>query len=320
MKRTKLFLAMIFLSAAATVANAQVNSRKPANDAELKYWLNNMLLAHQYSNEEIQAATGLSETEILDAMKRFGISRQKNTKQNMTLKILPFPGGRHPRIGFLEGAIRPQRETKVSIFTPWDPDSYVILDVPEAIWSNLGLTYLAHTHIDTVWTKRNIELPKLEWIRQAKGVLTLKRELPNGIVYTARIEPKADHLKMELTLTNGTSQKLIDLRVQNCIMLKNAKGFATLTNDNKILKTPFGAVHSESGDRWIIMAWQPCHRPWGNAKVPCLHSDPKFPDCKPGETVKVAGWLSFYEGKDIHTELERISREWEKESPVSESE
>ena len=68
--------------------------------------------------------------------------------------------GRHPRIGFLDGAIRPQRETKISVFTPWDPHSYVVVDVPEAIWSNLGLTYLAHTHIDTVWTKKKIEVAR----------------------------------------------------------------------------------------------------------------------------------------------------------------
>ena len=57
------------------------------------------------------------------------------------LLVLPYPGGRHPRTGFLEGAMRPQRETKISIFTPWDNHSYVVLDIPEAIWSNLGLTY-----------------------------------------------------------------------------------------------------------------------------------------------------------------------------------
>ena len=70
--------------------------------------------------------------------------------------MLPYPGGRHPRIGFLEGAIDPQRETKLSVFTPWHDSSYVVADVPEAIWSNLGLTYLAHTHIPTIWTAQKI--------------------------------------------------------------------------------------------------------------------------------------------------------------------
>jgi len=313
MKRSKLILSLIFLSISSLAAIAQDNSRKPSSDDELRYWLENMVWDHQYSNEEIEAATGLNQSEILEATQRFEISRENRPKKDKGLRVLPYPGGRHPRIGFLEGAIHPQRETKISIFTPWDPDSYVILDVPEAIWSNLGLTYLAHTHIDTIWSKDKIELPKLEWTRLEKGALTMKRELPNGIAYAAKIETKTDHVKMELTLTNGTEHLLKDLRVQNCIMLKNAKDFNALTNDNKVLKTPFGAVKSKTGDRWIIMAWKPCHRPWGNAKVPCLHSDPKFPDCKPGQTVKVIGWLSFYEGSNLDTELERISKVWTKE-------
>jgi dienelactone hydrolase len=42
--------------------------------------------------------------------------------------------------------------------------------------------------------------------------------------------------------------------------------------------------------------------------VPCLHSDPKFPDCGPGETKRLRGWLSFYEGRDIEGEFRRIDR------------
>src|SRR3954467_7564482 len=101
------------------------------------------------------------------------------------LMVLPCPGGRHPRIGFLDGAVRPQRETKVSVFTPWDPDSYVVADVPEAIWCQHGLLYLAHTHVPTVWTKQGIELKPLEWQRKAEGVLEITRRLPNGVSFGA---------------------------------------------------------------------------------------------------------------------------------------
>jgi hypothetical protein len=37
-----------------------------------------------------------------------------------------------------------------------------------------------------------------------------------------------------------------------------------------------------------------------------MHSDPQFPDCEPGETQRLHGWLSFYEGTDIDAALERI--------------
>ena len=219
---------------------------------------------------------------------------------------LAYPGGRHPRIGFLEGAIDPQRETKFSVFTPWDANSYVVVDVPEAIWSNLGLTFLAHTHIDTIWTKQGIELEKLEWNRHEDGRLDIERKLPNGIAFGVKVRPTKDAVLMEMWLSNGTDEKLTDLRIQNCIMPKMAKGFDQQTNDNKVLTNPYVACKSTDGKRWIITAWQGCHNPWANDKCPCFHSDPKFHDLEPGQKETLKGWLSFYEGEDIEAEFARI--------------
>jgi hypothetical protein len=113
---------------------------------------------------------------------------------------------------------------------------------------------------------------------------------------------------MELWLQNGTREPLSDLRVQVCLLLKGAAGFAAQTNDNKVLAAPYAACRSADGQRWIITAWEPCHRSWANPPVPCLHSDPKLPDCPPGRTVRARGWLSFYEGRDVEAELRRIEQ------------
>jgi hypothetical protein len=201
----------------------------------------------------------------------------------------------------------PQRETKVSVFTPWDDSSYVVVDVPEAIFSNLGLIYLAHTHVPTLWDLQGIRLPKLEWTRLDSGALVMERMLPNGIAYGATVLPTKDSVRMELRLTNGTDSRLTGLRVQNCVMLAHAKGFEQQSNDNKRFPSPFAVARNDAGDRWIITAWTPSQRCWGNPPCPCLHADPQFPDCEPGETVRVAGWLSFYQGTDIETELKRIA-------------
>jgi hypothetical protein len=32
------------------------------------------------------------------------------------------------------------------------------------------------------------------------------------------------------------------------------------------------------------------------------------PDCPPGATRKVRGWLSFFEGRDIEAELQRLRK------------
>jgi hypothetical protein len=224
--------------------------------------------------------------------------------------VKPYPGGRHPRIGFLDGAIRPRRESKVSVFTPWDGGGYVVVDVPEAIWSGLGdareLLYLAHTHVPTIWDKQGIELERLEWTREPSGPLAISRQLPNGVSFGATITPTRDEVRMEFWITNGTKAPLKGLVVQNCVMLKAALGFDARTNDNTVFDKPYVACRNRDGNRWIITAWRPCIRPWANAPCPCLHSDPQFPDCRPGETKRIRGWLSFYEGTDVQSEFRRI--------------
>jgi hypothetical protein len=296
----------------ATVAPAAepANSRPPRDDADLAYWLRNMSW-HRFSPEEMADATGLGAADIKSALRRLelGTAAPPRRPAGAPLRVLPYPGGRHPRIGFLEGAIRPQRETKFSVFTPWDEASYVVLDLPEAIWSHLGLTYLAHTHIPTVFDKQGVKLEPLEWDRSDPGgALRIARRLPNGISFGAVVKPGADAVRMELTLTNGTSETLRDLRVQNCVMLKATSGFTALTNANKLFQKPYVACRSEDGTKWILTAWEPCDRAWGNPPVPCLHSDPKFPDCPPGQTRRLTGWLSFYQGTNIAAELDRIER------------
>jgi hypothetical protein len=302
-----LFLLVGLLSMLGATSFDDSNARRPSSESELRYWLENMIVGHRFTRDEISQATGLSVKEIDEARNRFNISfTDRPGELRDRLRVLPYPGGRHPRLGFRDGAVRPQRETKVSVFTPWDPASYVVVDVPEAIWSNLGLTYLAHTHVPTIWTKQAVELEPLEWTRREDGTFDITRRLPNGISFGSKIVPSRDAVRMEMWLTNGTSEPLSDLRVQMCVMLGRAKGFEQQTNDNKVLSNPYVACRSANGDRWIISAWEPCHRPWANPPCPCLHSDPKFPDCAPGETQRIRGWLSFYEGADIQAELGRI--------------
>ncbi len=309
--------AMLLGAGAATAKEPEpTNHRKPKDDDELRYWLGNMIWHHRFTTEEVAGATGLTADEVTAAAKRFDITAKNRPKReaDAPLKVLPYPGGRHPRIGFLDGAVRPQRETKVSVFTPWSENDYVVVDVPEAIWHQHGLLYLAHTHVPTVWTKQKIELEPLEWNGRKDGTLDIERKLPNGVVFAAKVMPGKDGLRMKLTLTNGSKEKLSDLRVQNCVMLKMAQGFNRQTNDNKVFAKPYVACRSADGKRHVITAWEPCDRAWANAPCPCLHSDPKFPDCAPGETKTLHGWLSFYEGEDVKAEFRRLDTVgWQKD-------
>lgn len=308
-------------------------ARRPENRADLERWLRNMIGHHRFDIAEVRAATGMSAAEVRTAVTEFGIRPESATSPapDEPLKVLPYPGGRHPRITFLDGAIAPQRETKLSIFTPWDAAGYVVADIPEAIWwneglprpgrrENRGLLYLAHTHVPTHWSQQGIELEPLEWKPVEGGGFEIERRLPNGVAFGARAIPHPDHLEIEQWLTNGTDRTLTGLRVQNCILLKAAKGFDRIDPDRphegKYYRTPYAAAQSQGAhtDRWVITAWEKCVRAWGNNRCPCLHSDPQFPDCAPGQTVRLRGWLSFYEGPELDRELDRIDalKWWEK--------
>jgi hypothetical protein len=287
---------------------AESVARPPADDNDLRRWLENMVWHHRFGVEEITAAMGLAPAEIAAAQTRFDIRPDNRPARaaDAPLLLLPNPGGRHPRLGFRDGAIRPLRETKFSVFTPWDPASYVVVDLPEAIWSQHGLIWLAHEHVPTVWTKQAIELPAMEWQTEGEQALSLVYKLPNGVSFTAKAVAAPDAIRMELSLDNHSNESFSDLRVQICAMLGHAAGFAAQTNDNKVFRDPYVACRSTDGRRWIITAWEGCQRAWANAPCPCLHSDPKFADSAPGNSQRLRGWLSFYEGNDLDAELARI--------------
>jgi hypothetical protein len=301
----------LLVATVASADDAKPNGRRPKTEDDLRYWLLNME-RHGYSLAEKAEALAMPEGDVKTASARLIKPGESLRGKPGELQVLPYPGGRHPRIGFLDGAVNPQRETKASVFLPWDDAGYVVVDLPEAIWSNLGLTYLAHTHVPTIWSKQGIELEQQEWKLNDDGSLELERKLPNGIAYAAKIESRDKAVHMQLSLTNGVKEKLSDLRIQNCVMLKGAADFAEQANDNKLFRSPFVAVHDKGKRRWIITAWERCHRPWGNAPCPCLHSDPKFPDLAPGETGHLAGWLWCYAGDDIDSELKRLTKEMER--------
>ena len=121
---------------------------------------------HRYTPAEAGSALGRAADEVASEAKRRGGTAEEARPRP---PVLPYPGGRHPRIGFLDGAIRPRRETKISVFAPWADGGYAVADVPEAVWHNTPsgdrrLLFLAHTHVPTVWDDLGRILPPLEWV------------------------------------------------------------------------------------------------------------------------------------------------------------
>jgi hypothetical protein len=291
-----------------TTVSGPVWSRPPKSEAELKYWLTNMVEHHDYSLGEIQSATGLEEGEIRAALKRFAIKRpgKVGAVESGPLRIMPYPGGRHPRLAGLSQAINPQRETKVSVFTPWSRDDYVVVDLPEALRVDSQWLYLAHTDIPTVWTKMNIHLRPLEWTRHEDGRLEYQRELPDGSGFGATVQSGEGAVLMELWVHNGTLNPMKGVRGQVCVLTARVAGFEEIAESRAKQRKGYTYCRAADGKRWIITAW---HRLGGQTvrgQFPCMHADPQLGDCGPGETVRAKGWLSFYEGEDVEAELDRI--------------
>jgi peptidoglycan/xylan/chitin deacetylase (PgdA/CDA1 family) len=281
-------------------------ARLPQTRRETSYWFD-IMKRHGYTVAETRMASGLDATRANLALAKARSARVKGDQ----LEVLPYPGGRHPRIGFRDGEIRPQRETKVSVFSPWNAGDYVVLDIPEAIWNNTPsgreLLYLAHKHIPTMWDKRDIVLAQGEW-RTIRGGYESVRVFPNNVELQTRVWSNFDGVKMEMRLTNNSKNILTGLYTQNCAMLAKMTGFNQQAADNKVFTPMAVACGNPSGTRWILYAWQACRRGWGSDLCPCLHSDPQFPDIPMGKSVVLRGWLSFYEGMEIDKALANVNK------------
>ncbi len=283
--------------------------RKSTNEEDLKYWLTSAIVHHGYSESETGAALGMTTELVRREADRLGVSKKNGPDREFS--ILPYPGGRHPRTGFLDGAIRPQRETKVSVFPPWSDGGYAVVDVPEAVWfepapKKSELLYLAHTHIPTYWDRQKQQLKPLEWERRSDGSLELERTLPNNVKLKAVVKPRADGCDMTFCVRNGTDQTLTGLRVQMCVMLAGLKGFESHDSKPHRLESPFATCRDKDAKRWIITAWEHSGRVWGNPPCPCIHSDPVVPNCPPGESREVRGGVWFHEGADPAPKLKQL--------------
>ena len=137
-----------------------------ASRADQRYWLQNMLGPHRYTHEEAGHVLGWTVPQVAAAAREIPAHPAGG-------RVLPYPGVRPLRIGFRDGAIDPLRGTKASVFLPWSPEQYVVVDLPEAIFSNLGLLFLAHTHVPTIWNDQNKVIENCRLAAAARGRLAI---------------------------------------------------------------------------------------------------------------------------------------------------
>jgi hypothetical protein len=230
------------------------------------------------------------------------------------------------------GAWRPHyRWEHIAWVSPsWPCQDYVWLDFPEAIFTDRGLLFLSHINprVPSVYT----DLPRVEWHTVYNG-LRFHRRLPNHIAFGGSVVRATDHsAALTLWIENRSSTPLRQIKLQTCTFLRACKEFAEYTMDNKFIHVPdrgwvscstLSDYHEEKGSygfgwrggpkvadlpvmlakstspepRFMAMTWfHDTISMIGNAKHPCMHADPKFPDLEPGQRHEIHGALMFIEG------------------------
>ncbi len=296
-------------------AAMELSQETEATRDDFKYWTENMYRWHELSFEEIGRVVGWTPSEVHLTMSRKNLLPVKDTlKKEGQILTLPYPGGRHPRIGLQEDAVAPMRGTKVSLFPPWEKGGYVVVDLPGAIFTDLGLTFLAHTDMPTVMDKKNEWIENIDWTRNDDGSLEYKRPLSINVSFGAKVIPDATGANLDFWLFNGTQKPLKQVKVQVSGFLRGATGFNEQTDSNKLFDPPVAAVHTADKKRWILMAFERCGRAWGSPPCPAMNSDPHFPTCPAGETVRAKGRVWFYEGSNVTGEIQNAKKKFGKSS------
>ena len=213
----------------------------------------------------------------------------------------------------------------------WPSQDYIWLDFPEAVFTSQGLIFLSHINpgIDTVFH----DLPRVAWVESQEGLL-FERTLPNGIVFGGGLRKRdANAVDLELHIRNGSAEPLKDITLQTCAFLRAIGEFGDYTRDNKfvhvpgqgwisiaramelpdaeeayrvgwrtkgkrIADVPMAITVSNKGDRLFAFTWgKHTLSMVSNARHPCVHADPFFPDIEQGKEASIRGALIFFEGK-----------------------
>ena len=235
------------------------------------------------------------------------------------------------RIRIEPGSWRPEGpyEQIAWVHLPWPGAGTVMLDFPEAVFSDQGLLFLSHR--SACFHPKWPDLPKADW-QSVPGGIAFERRLPNGFVYGGRLVAATDdRVDMALWARNEDDISIGQLKTQVCVYLPKAPDFAERTMDNKWVhvtgrgwmrydeaeaagvKTgqwrlgwrsglpscdaPLIATTSADGTRLVATEWgDATYALTGNPAHPCMHADPDWPDLAPGASAEITGRLHFFDG------------------------
>jgi len=215
------------------------------------------------------------------------------------------------------------------VHLPWPDAGFVMLDFPEAVFSDQGLLFLSHDSacFKQLWPN----LPQADW-QPVKSGICFERRLPNRLVYGGSLVAASDRrVDLRLWARNEDEIAIGSLKLQVCVYLPKAPPLAARTMDNKWVHVagrgwmrypealasglrrgryrlgwrsglpaadePLMATESADGTRFVITEWgEATYSLVGNPDHPCMHADPSLPELEPGGSAEISGRLYFHEG------------------------
>ena len=246
-----------------------------------------MTVFHRYTPAEIGAATGLSSDEVAADLERFGLAGKSppprggsRSARRAALSRRPsspdrLSRRRHPSAPRVEGQrLRPvgRAAAMSSSTSPRRSGRAKAPHASSSIWPTRMSPPCGISKASS-WNA-------LEWTRKPAGVLSVRRNLPNGVSFGAEVTPTRNEVRMELWITNGTQTPLsgsagAELRdAQGGAGLRSREPMTTRSSTNRM---PPAAVRT--GTAGSSRPGSRAFAPGPTPPCPCLHSDPQFPDC-----------------------------------------
>ncbi len=241
--------------------------------------------------------------------------------------------------------------TSVEILHPWDAGGSSNLMFPENLFAGEETIFTGQNWVELETTYPQEDQPDVLEIVPSR-LVRYEHKLGDEYILRGTAEVKDGAIDLELSQENPTEKPLKDIRAQICFASQSAEDFASkeledvkvplggemsaitsakevgswgglkrylpvkgIPNPDKLtpVDIPFISLVNRSGDRAVGLTWQGVKYLTTNGELACIHADPSFPDCAPGETVTARGRIVFGGGsaKDLlESNREAIEEVW----------
>lgn len=252
-----------------------------------------------------------------------------------TLEDLLARQAQPPRLRVVPAHFPDHPSASVTVHHPWEAEGASNLMLPENLFAGQDVLFTGQNWVEVDARYPQALQPDVREIVPGR-LVRYEHKLGDEYVLRARAEVKDGGVDLELTVENKTDAALEGLRAQVCLGSQRVADFASKSLDGVVVPVdgkmrpltevanvgawdglkryvPVRADEARSdglteadlaliglvnggSSRTIGVSWQGARFLIANGELSCIHADPYFPDCPPGESVTARGRIFFAEG------------------------